>query len=203
MSDSQPPNAPATKPPHDSAATKRRLLLAATHEFTERGIAGARVDRIALAARSNKRLIYDYFVDKDGLFDAVMDAHIDLIVEAVPIDAADLPGYAGRLFTYSVEHPELVRLVTWARLEHRLGPASNASRSESYHRRLAAIEAAQLSGHVPTTFTPTQIVRLIESLAVGWTTATSAFLADAEAGPVQDPETYREVVAESVRRILT
>src|SRR5216684_3685384 len=105
MSDSQPPNAPATKPPHDSAATKRRLLLAATHEFTERGIAGARVDRIALAARSNKRLIYDYFVDKDGLFDAVMNAHIDLIVEAVPIDAADLPGYAGRLSTDSVLRP--------------------------------------------------------------------------------------------------
>jgi len=202
MSNSQPPNAPATKPPHDSAATKRRLLLAATHEFTERGIAGARVDRIALAARSNKRLIYDYFVDKDGLFDAVMDAHLDLIVDAVPIDATDLPGYAGRLFTYSVEHPELVRLVTWARLEHRLGPASNASRSESYHRRLAAIEAAQLRGQIPTTFTPAQIVRLIESLAVGWTTATSAFLADTEAGPSQDPETYREVVVESVRRIL-
>lgn len=201
MSDSQPPDALA-KPPHDSAATKRRLLLAATHEFTERGIAGARVDRIASAARSNKRLIYDYFVDKDGLFDAVMDAHLDLIVDAVPIDATDLPGYAGRLFSYSVQHPELVRLVTWARLEQRLGPASSARRGESYRRRLAAIEAVQLRGQIPTTFTPAQIVRLIESLAVGWTTATSAFLADTEAGPLQDLETYREVVVESVRRIL-
>src|SRR5260370_9114536 len=122
MSNSQPPDAPAAKPPHDSAATKRRLLLAATHEFTERGIAGARVDRIALAARSNKRLIYDYFVDKDGLFDAVMDAHIDLIIEAVPIDAADLPGYPGPLFTYSPNHPTLVLLLTCPRREHR--PAS-------------------------------------------------------------------------------
>jgi AcrR family transcriptional regulator len=52
---------------------------------------GARVDRIAAAAQANKRLIYDYFGAKDGLFDAVADAHIDRIVDAVPIDAADLP----------------------------------------------------------------------------------------------------------------
>src|SRR2546427_831066 len=50
MPDAQPPEPLAAKPPHDSAATKRRLLLAATNEFAERGIAGARVDRIAADA---------------------------------------------------------------------------------------------------------------------------------------------------------
>jgi AcrR family transcriptional regulator len=67
-------------------------LEAATIEFTERGIASARVeDRIASAARSNNRLIYDYFSDKDGLFDAVMDAHLDRVIDAVPIDATARP----------------------------------------------------------------------------------------------------------------
>jgi AcrR family transcriptional regulator len=42
----------------DSAATKERLLAAATDEFAAHGIAGARVDRIAAAARANKQLIY-------------------------------------------------------------------------------------------------------------------------------------------------
>src|SRR3982074_434368 len=107
----------AARPRRDSAARKRRLLAAATPEFAERGIAGARVDRIASAAQANKRLIYDYFGDKEGLFDAVMDANVERIIDAVPIDATDLPGYAGRLFTYAIDHPELLRLVTWARLE--------------------------------------------------------------------------------------
>jgi hypothetical protein len=90
-----------------------------------------------------------------------------------------------------------------ARLEHRLGPAADASRRESYQRRLAAITVAQLHGQIPTIFTPAQIVRLIESPAVGWTTTTSAFLAAAKDDPLQDPEAYREVVVESVRRLLT
>jgi AcrR family transcriptional regulator len=56
----------------DSAATKERLLEAATAEFAAHGIAGARVDRIAAAARANKQLIYAYFGSKEQLFDAVL-----------------------------------------------------------------------------------------------------------------------------------
>src|SRR4030088_778843 len=138
-----PGDLPAAKPRRDSAASRRRLLAAATTEFAERGIAGARVDRIASAAQANKRLIYDYFGDKEGLFDAVMDANVERIIDAVPIDATDLPGYAGRLFTYAIAPPELLRLVTWARLEGRPGPTTLASSAQSYRHRLAAIEEAQ------------------------------------------------------------
>ena len=56
----------------DAEATRRRLIEAATSEFAEYGIAGARVDRIAADARSNKAQIYRYFKNKEGLFDAVM-----------------------------------------------------------------------------------------------------------------------------------
>ncbi len=41
--------------PRDSEATKRRLLEAAAAEFAERGIAGARIDRIAAAAAPTRR----------------------------------------------------------------------------------------------------------------------------------------------------
>src|SRR3989442_14420393 len=99
---STPEPAANTRPGRDSAATKRRLLAAATDEFAERGGAGARVDRIAATALANKRLIYDYFGDKDGLFDAVVDAYFDRIIDAVPMEADDLPAYAGRLFDYVV-----------------------------------------------------------------------------------------------------
>jgi AcrR family transcriptional regulator len=86
--------------------------VAAAAEFISHGIAGARVDRIAAAAGANKRLIYDYFGDKDGLFDAMLDRFTEEGVGAVPIDAGDLPAYAGRLFDYHCDHPNLLRLVT-------------------------------------------------------------------------------------------
>jgi AcrR family transcriptional regulator len=177
--------------------------MAATAEFAERGIAGARVDRIASAAQANKRAIYDYFGDKEGLFDAVMNALVERIVDAVPMDASDLPGYAGHLFTYAVEHPELLRLVTWARLERRLGPVANARSAQSYSDRLAAIEAAQRHGQIPIDFTPLQILTLIESISVSPNyTTTATFLGIDEDDPSQQHKTQREVIVESVRRLL-
>jgi AcrR family transcriptional regulator len=191
------------KPLRDSAATKRRLLAAATQEFAERGIAGARVDRIAAAAHANKRQIYDYFGDKDRLFDAVLESHTGAIIEAtLPIDPDDLAAYAGRLFDYHFTHPELVRLVQWARLESRFTPASYDRRVDSYKRRLAAIEEAQQRGHATSALSAPQILTIIESLAVGWTITTGEFLtgADAQSG---GREVQRRVIVDSVRSLTT
>ena len=58
---------------YDAQATRRRLLDAAYSEFAQYGIAGARVDRIAEAADSNKAQIYHYFGGKIQLFDAVCE----------------------------------------------------------------------------------------------------------------------------------
>ena len=101
----------------NAAETRRRLLAAATEEFAARGIAGARVDRIAAEAGANKSLIYSYFGSKDGLFTAVYDAQVAMTLDAVPFDATDLPGYAGRLFDYHRDFPTVYKLTAWARLE--------------------------------------------------------------------------------------
>src|SRR6201992_1535057 len=103
--------------PGDAEATKRRLIAAATEEFAERGIAGARVDRIAELAKSNKAQIYHYFGSKDQLFAAVFNEMCVATVRDVPIDAGDLPGYAGRLFDSYEQRPYVQRLATWYRLE--------------------------------------------------------------------------------------
>jgi AcrR family transcriptional regulator len=78
--------------------TKQRLMGAATAEFADRGLAGARIDRIADQAGVNKALIYAYFGNKEALFGAVIGAAIQQVIADVPIDAADLPGYAARRF---------------------------------------------------------------------------------------------------------
>ena len=78
--------------------TKRRILAAATEEFTRHGIAGARVDRIAAAAHSNKAMLYAYFGNKEQLFEAVFALMVTAATDAVPFDARDLPGYAVAMF---------------------------------------------------------------------------------------------------------
>ncbi len=86
-------------------ATRQRLLDA--DEFSAYGIAGARVDRIAAAAASNKAQIYPYFGGKERPFDAVLDDVVSRSAAQVPIDADDLPAYAGRLFDRYEDVPRI------------------------------------------------------------------------------------------------
>src|SRR5437762_3058399 len=53
------------------AATYQRILDVATREFAQHGIAGARVERIVAAARTNKAQLYAYFGNKEKLFNAM------------------------------------------------------------------------------------------------------------------------------------
>ena len=133
----------------DAEATRRRLLDAAAAEFAAYGIAGARVDRIAEAARSNKAQIYHYFGSKDALFDAVLGEFVVQTLRETPIDALDLPEYAGRLFDGYERHPELLRLASWYRLERAGTHAPLTAIVASNTAKIEAITAAQEAGALP------------------------------------------------------
>lgn len=49
-------------------ATQKRILAAAKFEFAKNGLGGARIDAIAARAKSNKRMLYHYFGNKEALF---------------------------------------------------------------------------------------------------------------------------------------
>ena len=68
-------SAPAkARPPRDPGRTQAAILSAATQEFSRFGLGGARVDRIAVRAKTNKRMLYYYFGNKETLFLAVLEA---------------------------------------------------------------------------------------------------------------------------------
>ena len=50
------------------------ILTIASSEFAAKGLAGARIDEIAAATRTSKRMIYYYFGSKEGLYVAVLEA---------------------------------------------------------------------------------------------------------------------------------
>ena len=98
--------------------TKAEILAAATREFVERGLNGARVDNIAARTRTNKRMIYYYFKSKERLYVAVLENAYRKIREAEKqLKLDDLPpGEAIRClveftFDYHWNNPQLAKLV--------------------------------------------------------------------------------------------
>ena len=67
--------APATSVPrtNDPVRTMAGILEVATAEFAAKGLSGARIDEIAAATRTSKRMIYYYFGSKEGLYLAVLE----------------------------------------------------------------------------------------------------------------------------------
>jgi AcrR family transcriptional regulator len=102
----------------DPAGTRSRILDAATKEFARLGLGGARVDRIAVRAGANKRMLYYYFGDKEGLFLAVLEHTYAAIraaeqklrlLDAPPVEAvARLVEFTWR---YYLQHPEFLTLL--------------------------------------------------------------------------------------------
>jgi AcrR family transcriptional regulator len=152
----------------DSEATRQRLLDAATAEFAAYGIAGARVDRIAEAAKSNKAQIYHYFGSKDGLFNAVFNAMCVDTLQEVPIDTSDLPEYAGRLFDSYENRPYVQRLATWYRLERAGSGDPLALVLANYKDKVAKIAAAQKAGQIPKRFSAVEFLGLVLHLSALW-----------------------------------
>lgn len=60
-------------------ATRTAILQAALEEFSDAGLSGARVDRIAKRAGVSKPMIYDYFGDKNAVYAAALrEAYIQI-----------------------------------------------------------------------------------------------------------------------------
>jgi TetR/AcrR family transcriptional regulator len=98
--------------------SRAAILQAAVREFADQGVAGARTDAIARAAKVNKALLYYYFKNKEALYGAVLD-HVfgGLIAHVGEVLSRDLPpqekilAYAGAHFDYVASHPLYPRIV--------------------------------------------------------------------------------------------
>ncbi|HEX4356819.1 MAG TPA: TetR family transcriptional regulator [Pseudonocardia sp.] len=151
----------------DAAATRQRILDAATVEFSALGLAGGRVARIAERARANQRMIYAYFGSKDGLFDAVLEHHILLAQDAVDFDAADLPGYAQQVFDVYRANPRFLRLTLWQTLERPELLRSVDPVVRTMTDKIGAIARAQAAGLVSDALPADRLLDHILALAQG------------------------------------
>ncbi|MBO0852848.1 MAG: TetR family transcriptional regulator [Nocardia sp.] len=102
---------------YDGDDTRRRIFVAASAEFAEHGLAGARVDRIATAAQANKQAIYLYYGNKEKLFAIVLQAKLEEICNCVSIELDAVAESVGQLFDLYQQHPQMLRLLLWEALE--------------------------------------------------------------------------------------
>lgn len=99
--------------------TRAEILRAATREFAEHGLSGARVDAIAERTQTSKRMIYYYFGSKHALYLAVLEqAYAQMRAADAEVDVSRLDPVAAlrriieATFDYQDANPDFMRLVS-------------------------------------------------------------------------------------------
>jgi AcrR family transcriptional regulator len=145
---------------------RSKVLEAAIAEFADYGLSGARVDRIAQRAGANKQLIYYYFGDKEGLFDAAVLRMVDRFAEVraqIPTKPADRP--AAYFKSYCEDH-SFLRILQWEALAIGESPAME-EKSRAAHARsgVTALKAEQKTGAIPADLDAAQLFLSMQALA--------------------------------------
>jgi AcrR family transcriptional regulator len=137
-------------------ATRRRILAAALSEFSAKGISGARVDRIAARARTNKRMLYHYFGSKEGLYRAVLHQRLAGRVPTTTEPGLSEAERLARLHERLASSRDYVRLQMWEALERGTRPTveSEEARRANLAAMVDAIRGQQADGNLPSGLDP-------------------------------------------------
>ena len=107
----------------NSAATKAKILAAAETEFSQKGLAGARVDNIARISGFNKNMIYQYYQSKEKLYETVIYNEYSKLSELENVIIEKDLGYKEKIqtivreyFSFLKSNPNFVRLIMWENL---------------------------------------------------------------------------------------
>jgi AcrR family transcriptional regulator len=133
----------------DPARTRHRILQAALAEFSARGFAGARIGGVARRAKVNKRMLYHYFGDKEGLFRAVLRHKISNRLNQVEVQVpqGDKVSNLAQWFQQNCQDTDWVRLLAWESLQVTKGPALDETERRRFARRaIARIRQKQAAG---------------------------------------------------------
>lgn len=151
-----------------SIELRGEILAAARSEFAQYGLAGARIDRIARTAQASKERLYAHFGDKEALFRDVVAADSAEFFRAVTLRPHAVAEFAGDIYDLARDHPEHYRMITWAHLEGVTLDEPKTDGPPIPDRHIAAIEAAQASGHVDELWEPVDLLVLLIGIGLSW-----------------------------------
>src|SRR3954470_20072539 len=192
----------------DTEGTKRKILDAAASEFAERGPDGTTVERIAKAAGVNKERVYNYFGGKTELFARVLREQLATAAHDVPLDSTSVDGiaeYAGRLYDYHRQHPELGRLLQWEALAFTGEVPEEQARREYYGHKTSALTDGQSAGTITATVPPDLLHFLLVSLPGYWAALpqVARMITGTDADDAAEDARRRASVVEAARRLVS
>lgn len=133
-----------------------RIITAAIEEFASRGIAGARMERIAASAGVNKQLVFHYFRSKAGLHQAVVEtvtARLDLSATRGSTPAERLRELVALLLVAADEYHTLL---------------SNEWRMRAAARAAQIINDGQRQGYFRDDVDSAALASLVAAASLGW-----------------------------------
>jgi AcrR family transcriptional regulator len=189
----------------DVEGTKRKIIDAATLEFTERGPDATTMERIAKLAGVNKERVYNYFGSKPELFEVVLREKLAAVAEAIPVESSSPDGigeYAAQLFDYNYEHPELVRLVLWEALSFSSAVPEEQQRRDFYAQKTVEFGNAQASGDLAGQLPPDHVNFLLLALAGYWSVLPQVARMMTGEDNEAELDRRRKSVVEAARRLV-
>jgi len=190
---------PAVVATRNPERSRERILAAALKEFAAKGFAGARVDFIARRAAINKRMLYHYFGNKEGLFKAVLRRKISerqAWAENLSGDPAESLSF---WFEAACKDTDWVRMLEWEALQEADGKLiDEKNRRAATARGLERIRQRQARGQISAEFDPRHVMLAMRSLTM-FPAAFPQLTRLIMGRPVSDPRFQKER-AEFLRR---
>ena len=147
------------------ARTRERILAAALRAFSDKGFAGARVDRIARRARVNKRMLYHYFGNKASLFSEILARKVrerSAWAVTAPDDAAESLAF---WFDAACRDRDWVRLMEWEALGSAEGAVSgDAERRAAFQKGVRQVRERQARGRLRADLDPGHLLLAMVAL---------------------------------------
>jgi AcrR family transcriptional regulator len=146
---------------NDPQRTMTEILEVATREFAEKGLSGARIDAIAEATRTSKRMLYYYYGSKEGLYMAVLEEsyrRMRQIEAELHLEDMEPEAALRRLVEFTFDHhagnEDYIRLVMNENMERGVYLAQSKSIRELNVPAIRAIELLYQRGLKSRVFRP-------------------------------------------------
>jgi AcrR family transcriptional regulator len=174
--------------------SRERILGAALKEFAAKGFSGARVDVIARNAAINKRMLYHYFGNKEGLFREVTRLKVaerQTWAENLSGDPAESLAF---WFDAACKDTDWIRLMEWEALQESDGKLiDEKKRRAATARGLERVRQRQARGQISANYDPRHVMLAMRSLTM-FPAAFPQLTRLIMGRPVSDPKFQRERV---------
>lgn len=151
----------------DPESTRDRILDAATAAFAADGLAGARVDAIALSAGCNKQLLYHYFGNKAGLFEAVVLRELASRPPITWSSREEVEEHISQSVCEMRGKGAWIRMLAWEALQSEEGPlVAEEQRKALLEQSVQEMERAQQVGLFDPSLSPRMLLLALMSMSL-------------------------------------